>query len=123
MLYGIDQAAGALSIEADFAGLQGQPITEAIVMHEQGAHHFDEYRDSDGTRLLGSQVGCWDGVAAAEATFLASRQRVAFSVNRVAGRGSSRRNCRIQACLVGLRLHHVPSIGAFKSTLKIERLL
>ena len=53
-------------------------ITEVIVMNEQGAHPFDQYRDSSGTSLLGEEIGCWDEVTADEAALSVPRQRVGF---------------------------------------------
>ncbi len=51
-----------------------------IVMNEQGAHFFDQYRDSSGTCLSGKEIGCWDEVAAEEASFASSTHGVAFSL-------------------------------------------
>jgi hypothetical protein len=124
MQYGFDARTGALTLEADLADLQREPITEVIIMHEQGAHHFDEYRDSAGTSLSGPQVGCWDEVQAASARFSAPRRRLAFSVSRVPGTRLFRGRELIGSRLAwsGFGYSMPPTIGRFRGTLNIERL-
>ena len=62
-----------------------ESLTEVIVMNEQGAHFFDQYRDSSGARLSGKEIGCWDEVTAEEASFASSTHRVAFNLPQVPG--------------------------------------
>ena len=63
----------------------GTAITEVVVMNEQGAHHFDLYRDSSGTLLRGKEIGCWDEVTAERASFISETHRLAFTLQQVKG--------------------------------------
>lgn len=85
MTYLFDERTGVLSIEADLRRLQPDGITEVMVMNEQGAHYFQEYRDSSGHQFTGKNIGCWDEVTAPEASFASPAQRVAFTAHQVQG--------------------------------------
>ncbi len=59
-------------------------ISEIVIMNEQGAHYFDEYRD-DARQVRGSQIGCWDEVSGNYGMFISQSHRVAFSLPRIEG--------------------------------------
>jgi len=97
-------------------------ITEVIVMNEQGAHYFDQYHDSTGASLAGKEIGCWDEVAASEAGFASSNQRVAFTLPRVPGaqlfRGRELVGSRL--AWAGFGYSFPPAISRFNYSVKIE---
>jgi hypothetical protein len=85
MIYSVHGEAGRVQVEADTTGLRRDSITEVVVMNEQGGRHFDQYLDSNGTSLCGTQIGCWDKVTAKEASFISKAHRLAFTVEQVKG--------------------------------------
>jgi hypothetical protein len=85
MTYAMDEQKGGLVIESGQAEVSNGSISEAIIMNEQGARAFDQYRDSSGTCLSGRKIGCWDEVNAEEASFASSEHPVAFTLPRMAG--------------------------------------
>ena len=74
-----------VAVSLDLTGLGGRGFTEVVVMDELGARHFDRYEDSDGRVLRGDEIGTWDEVTAARASFVSTAHRVAFSVGQVEG--------------------------------------
>jgi hypothetical protein len=83
--YAIDAERGRIGIEVDMSGRPGDGVSEVVVMNEQGARHFDRYRDADGTILQGREIGTWDRVAAQTACFVCAADGVAFSLDQVDG--------------------------------------
>jgi hypothetical protein len=83
MTYAVDAGDGRVGISLDVADAPLADVTEVVVMNEQGAHHFDRYVDSDGITLEGDEIGTWDEVRAASASFVSSARRVAFSLGRI----------------------------------------
>ena len=83
--YSFDRHAGTIQVEVDTAHLSGSGITEVVLMNEQGANAFDEFCDSDGIRLHGSQIGCWDKVTADWASFVSETHGLAFTLRQVKG--------------------------------------
>jgi hypothetical protein len=73
-----------VSVAADLTGVP-DGVTEIVLMNELGAAHFDRYEDSSGAALTGADVGSWDEVDAATASFVSSRQRLAFTLASVPG--------------------------------------
>jgi hypothetical protein len=119
---GVD--AGTMDVSVDLTGLRGDEFTEVVLMNEQGARCFDRYRDSSGADLRGVDIGTWDPVAAAKASFVCDARSVAFSLGQIDGA----RLCRGRE-LVGSRLawsgfgYSLPPIcGRFSYRLKVERL-
>jgi hypothetical protein len=84
-IYSIDAGREGIRIELIGENYIPQSISELIVMNEQGANHFDQYGDSNGTCLTGNKIGCWDQVTAAEASFISSRHQISFSLPQVNG--------------------------------------
>lgn len=62
-------------------------MTEIIIANEQGASHFDCYRDSDGVTLRGKRIGTWDEVTAQSASLVDSSNKIAFTIRKM---GNSR---------------------------------
>ena len=124
MIYTFDEESRVLTVEAGFASLPQGKVTEAIVMNEQGAHTFDQYRDSSGISLSGKEIGCWDEVSAEEASFASSTRRVAFTLPRVAGaslfRGRELVGSRLAWAGFGYTIR--PAARAFRYTVRLEKL-
>lgn len=85
MRYSINQQAGIVNVAMEKLDVSTSGITEMVVMNEQGARTFDHYIDSSGNALQGTEIGCWDEVAAQEALFISPAHEVAFTLERVAG--------------------------------------
>lgn len=85
LTYTIDAVAGRIKVELLGGDFIPGSITEIIVMNEQGAPHFDQYQDSDGLSQLKNEIGCWDQVLAAEASFIDNIHQVSFSLPQVKG--------------------------------------
>jgi hypothetical protein len=96
---GGDAAEARVGVTVGLAGLTAAGITEVVVMNEQGARHFDRYEDADGADLRGADIGTWQEVGAARASFVSTGHRVAFSL----GQASAARLYRGRE-LVGSRL-------------------
>ncbi len=124
LVYTFNELVGNLQVEADLAFLPHQAISEVIVMNEQGAQSFDQYCDSSGIRLAGKRIGCWDEVAAEEASFASSRHGVAFSLSRVAGARLFRGRELIGSRLAwaGFGYSFPPTAREFRYTIRFERL-
>jgi hypothetical protein len=83
--YSVAGDSGRIRVAVDMTGLPERDITEVVVMNELGARHFDLYLDSEGARLRGREIGTWNEVSAARASFASTASRVAFSVQQVEG--------------------------------------
>jgi hypothetical protein len=83
--YSIDPAKGRIKVALIGQDFIPGSINEIIMMNEQGAHHFDMYEEANGELKHGKQIGCWDEVAAQNAAFISSRQRISFSLPQVKG--------------------------------------
>jgi hypothetical protein len=83
--YSVDGDSGRIRVAVDTTGLPERGITEVVVMNELGARHFDLYLDSAGARLRGRDIGTWNEVSAARASFASTASHVAFSVRQVEG--------------------------------------
>ena len=124
MVFTVNQSLGSLLVKVDTAALPRQAVTEVIVMNEQGAQPFDQYRDSSGTCLSGKKIGCWDEVAAEEASFASSTHRIAFSLHRVAGARLFRGRELIGSRLAwaGFGYSFPPTARGFSYTVRFEKL-
>ncbi len=112
-----------LAIGLDLTGLAGRGFTEIVVMNELGARHFDRYEDSDGRVLRGGEIGTWDEVTAAQASFVSTEHHAAFSLGQVEGarlwRGRELVGSRLAWTGFGYSLR--PDRSAFSHELRIER--
>jgi hypothetical protein len=124
MVYTIHEREGILLVEAEFASLRPETVTEMIVMNELGAHFFDLYRDSSGTCLSGNQIGCWDEVSAEEASFASTTHGVCFSLPQVAEarlfRGRELVGSRL--AWAGFGYSYPPTIRELRYTIRFEKL-
>jgi hypothetical protein len=93
-------------------------------MNEQGAHHFDQYQDSDGISEIGNKIGCWDQVTAASASFSSSGLQLAFSLPQENGARLFRGREMIGKRLAwsGFGYSFPPSLNHFSHEITIKRL-
>lgn len=85
LTYTIDDANGRIKVELVGGDFMSSSISEIIIMNEMGAHHFDQYQDSDGVTQFGDEIGCWDPVTANEAAFIDKTHKVSFTLTQVRG--------------------------------------
>jgi hypothetical protein len=76
---------GLVHVTVDLTGLPADNLSEVVVMNELGARCFDQYRDSDGTRLRGAGIGTWTRVTAEKASLLCGAAGVAISLGQEPG--------------------------------------
>jgi hypothetical protein len=76
---------GLVHVTVDLTGLPADNLSEVVVMNELGARCFDQYRDSDETRLRGAGIGTWTRVTAEKASLLCGAAGVAFSLGQEPG--------------------------------------
>ncbi len=81
----IDAGKGIIHVSVNLSNVKKEGRTEVNIMNELGANHFDTYRDSNGLFLRGNAIGTWDETFADEASFIDSRNKIAFTLNRVKG--------------------------------------
>jgi hypothetical protein len=109
-----------LRVTADFSGLKLDGCEEVLLLNEQGASFFANYRDTDGATLLGRWIGAWDAVAASEASMLNSH--LAFSLPSVRGatlfRGWERTRNRFS--WAGLSYSLRPQSGKFSYLIRLS---
>jgi hypothetical protein len=124
MVYTIDSQSGILNIELDATELSRDGVTELVVMNEQGAHHFDLYRDANGSLLRGKEIGCWDEVTAVWGSFASETQGLAFTLHQLSGARLFRGRELIGSRLAwsGFGYSFPPTIERISYQLKIERL-
>lgn len=124
MNYTVDSQAGIIKIEVDTTNLFREGITEVVVMNEQGAHTFDLYRDSSGTVLRGSEIGCWDKVTSEWASFASETLGLAFTLQQVKGATIFRGRELVGSRLAwsGFGYSFPPTLESIRYQVKIERL-
>lgn len=114
----------SVRVGLDLRGVPGG--SEPVIMNEQGAGHFDSYRDSSGLILKGGDIGGWDevSVSADEASFIDSRNGLYFALNRVDGARMLRGRERLSNRLAWAGLAYVlsPGIQRFSYTVQLGRL-
>ena len=76
---------GIIHTSVNLKGLKREGCTEIIIANEQGANHFDLYRDSNGVTLRGKEIGSWDETLAHQASLVDSRNGISFSINEIRG--------------------------------------
>ncbi|MCH8115817.1 MAG: hypothetical protein IIB25_10085 [Chloroflexi bacterium] len=85
VIYDTDVSEGIIHTSFDFTGLKKGGCTEMIIANEQGANHFDLYRDSYGIILRGKGIGTWDEIFAHSASLVGSLDGISFSINGFRG--------------------------------------
>jgi len=121
LTYTVDGDVGKIGVSVDLAGLP-QDVTEIVMMNEQSGHVFDRYTDADGVDLRGDAIGTWDEVSAAEAGFVSTPRKVAFSVRPVDGarlsRGRELVGTRLAWSGFGYSLAPLPGVFAYDVRVK-----
>jgi len=51
-------------VRADFRDLETRRLQKIFMLNEQGSKFFREYVDSEGTELMDTHIGAWDGISA-----------------------------------------------------------
>jgi hypothetical protein len=122
--YSIDISAGKIKIELAGGDLLSKGISEVIFMNEQGANYFDRFQDSDGNRLAGSAISCWDLVTANEACFIDRQHRLSFSLCQVDGARLYRGRELIEPRLAwsGFGYSFSPLLSNFQYEITLKRL-
>ena len=121
--YAVDGERGKIGVAVDLSGLP-EDVTEVVMMNELGGRHFDRYMDADGSDLRGDEIGTWDEVSAAQASFVSTAHKVAFSLGQVTGAKLSRGRELIGARLAwsGFGYSLAPAPGHFTYEVRIERM-
>ena len=124
LTYTIDASAGRIKVELMGADFIPGSISEIIVMNEQGADHFDQYQDSDGLSQLRNEIGCWDPVLAAQASFIDNTHQVSFSLPQVNGARLYRGRELVDNRLAwsGFGYSFSPTIDHFSYEITVKRL-
>ncbi len=73
----------AISVKANFSGLQRSGCEEILVLNEQGSNTFQTYTDAGGLTLTGNRIGAWDAVVANQAALRSPSGHVSFSLHRL----------------------------------------
>jgi hypothetical protein len=122
--YTIDTVADRILVELIGQESILDSISEIIVMNEQGAHHFDQYQDSDGISEIGNKIGCWDQVSAASASFSSSGHQLAFGLPQANGARLYRGRELVGKRLAwsGFGYSFPPSLNHFSYEITIKRL-
>jgi len=76
---------GTIHVSVDMSNVKKEGFTEVNIMNELGANNFDTYHDSNELFLRGNEIGTWDEVFADEASFIDSRDKVAFTLKKIKG--------------------------------------
>lgn len=124
LTYTIDAANGIILVELMGQEIIPGSIGEIIIMNEQGAHHFDQYQETNGAIRTGSEIGCWDEVPSAYAAFISSRKKISFSLKQVKGARLYRGRELIGKRLAwsGFGYSFPPSLDHFCYEISIKRL-
>jgi hypothetical protein len=124
LTFAIEAAAGRIKVELMGGDVIPDSISEIIVMNEQGARFFDQYKDSDGLYQFENEIGCWDPVSAPEASFIDIRHQVSFSLPQVNGARLYRGRELIDNRLAwsGFGYSFSPSLDHFNYEITVNRL-
>lgn len=124
LTYTIDDENDQITVELVGGEFLSSSITEIIIMNELGAHHFNQYQDSNGTCETGEQISCWDPVLAEEATFVDQAHKISFSLHQLQGVKLYRGRELIEPRLAwsGFGYSFPPNLTRISYTLTIKRL-
>jgi hypothetical protein len=124
LTYTITSDAGRILVELIGGDFTPSIIGEIIIMNEQGAHHFDQYQETNGIIISGSAIGCWDEVSSANAAFICSRKKISFRLPLVSGARLFRGRELIATRLAwsGFGYSFPPSLENFRYEISIKRL-
>ena len=123
LTYTVSEGEGDVAVTLDLCDLRRDVVTEVVVMNEQGARHFDRYVDESGVSLRGAEIGTWDEVGAARASFVSVAHRVAFSLGQAEGarlhRGRELIGGRVAWSGFGYSVS--PALSTFRYELEVAR--
>ncbi|HEY9206061.1 MAG TPA: hypothetical protein VIO58_09075 [Candidatus Methanoperedens sp.] len=85
VVYVIRANEGKVHVRLDTKRVKKEGCTGIIIMNEQGANHFDAYRDSTGLFLLQDEIGTWDETFADGASFIDPCDGVSFTLSKING--------------------------------------
>ncbi|MFA4964380.1 MAG: hypothetical protein WC709_01905 [Thermoleophilia bacterium] len=121
--YTVHAEDGLVSVTVAMPGAPAPGVTEVVVMNELGARHFRRYEDSAGAALQDEEIGTWDEVSAARASFASAAHRVAFSLGPVAGSRLYRGRDLVGSRLAwaGFGYSYPPALTRFTYDVKVER--
>lgn len=111
------------SVQVDL-DLRGVPEGhELVIMNEQGANHFDSYKDSGELSLEKDAIGSWDEVFSDRASFIDSENGLYFALPRVEGAKMMRGRELLSDRLAWAGLAYVLSSGTkrFSYTIRLGR--
>ena len=109
-----------LEVDADFSSLNKQGCEELLILNEQGASFFKEYRDSSGLRLIGGDIGGWAPVKVNFASLVNSR--VSFKLRKIGGAKLFRgwENTKNRFSWAGLSYSLQPDCETFHYTIELS---
>jgi hypothetical protein len=123
--YFINTQSGSITVQVDTSDLPVERITEVIIMNEQGAHHFNQYKDSNGSFLMDNEIDCWGEVKAEKASFVSRERQIAFTLSQAPGgelfRGRELVGNRL--AWSGFGYSFPPGTKLFNYEMKLERVL
>ncbi len=113
---------GKMNVNFNFSGLQLRNSKEVLIINEQGSTFFDTYIDSNGTKLIGNEIGAWDIIHAQEARLLDHKNQTSFKLKRTKGARLFRgwEKTRNRFSWAGLSYSLLPNRGSFKYSLQLE---
>ncbi|MFQ5924953.1 MAG: hypothetical protein ACE5IE_03050 [Dehalococcoidia bacterium] len=85
VVYLIHAREGTVHVSVNLSKLKKDGCTEIIIANEQGASHFDQYRDSNGVTIIGNAIGTWNETFADEASLIDSHDNIVFTLQKVEG--------------------------------------
>lgn len=74
-----------VNVSANLRESKMDGCTQVIMLNEQGANHFDQYRDSGGLILTGNAIGAWDETSADWASIVDRDNGIEFSLQKIEG--------------------------------------
>jgi len=77
--------ANHIEVDMDFSGVEPENLQQVVVLNEQGAQFFRNYRDSAGRSLWDGEIGVWSIVDAKTASMFAPRIGLSFTLNKMGG--------------------------------------
>jgi hypothetical protein len=111
-----------IGIHADYSELSLDVCREMLMLNEQGSSYFQKYVDSDGSVLVGNQIGAWDPVNAGSASLQSISWPLKFSVSSRPGallyRGYERTHRRFS--WVGLSYSIKPNSTGFSYSIDLS---
>ena len=111
-----------INVHVDFSKLESESCEEMLILNEQGASYFGKYVDTEGTELIGSQIGPMNLVTADQATMMDLNERLRFSLkkNKAASLFRGREQTRNRFSWTGLSYSIRPNRTFLDYTIKLD---